>query len=48
MVGKGDLKRVTRLWSASVLGPQGLEWGELANGPFTSQGPHEGPEASPA
>lgn len=48
VLGKGDVKRVARPWSASVLGPQGLEWGELASGPFLSQGPQEGPEASPA
>lgn len=37
----------SRPWSASVLGLQGLEWDKLAGGPFTSQGPHEGPKASP-
>lgn len=48
MVGKSGLTRVARPWSASVLGPQGLEWSKLAARPFISQGLHEGPEASPA
>lgn len=49
MVGKGNLKkRVARPWSAPLLGPQGLEWDELASGSFLSQGPHESSKASPA
>lgn len=46
VVGEGDLITVAGPWPASVLGLQGLEWEKLAGGPFTSQGPHAGPEAS--
>lgn len=42
------LKRAARPCSASVLGPQGLEWDELASGSFISQSLHESSEASPA
>lgn len=47
VVGKGGLITVARPWCASVLGLQGLEWDKLAGGPCLSQGPREGPKASP-